>query len=295
MSREQSCCFEFRQTLGQLFCIALTRAALFLNFPHVLRQLGYSAPKMLGRLPQRDKIFSRGGKSPPSRDEFDAPILFLTFAPAYEQHSRLTCTRQMSAAAGLAVKSVDVDDAQSAFAVDFFTNALRGEFFGSSVAHCNGTVVEDNFVHPTFGFFELPWRDGRRNKVDGGNAASQMERNSLEFEELDERGGEHVLSRVLLHVIEAARPVDCAVNRARSDGLVGEMRDFAILGVEHFHDCGSAQVACVKWLSARSGVKRGAIQAHAPTRSLRFASEDLRVEFVQKRIVVIQPFNHCIL
>src|SRR6185437_7544013 len=143
---------------------------------------------MLGGLTQRGEISALGRESPPPRDEFDTPVPFLAFTFACQQHSRLSRACQMSAAARLAVKTVDVDDAQSAFAVDFFTNALRGEFVGGSVAHCDGTVVEDNFIHATFSFLDLVCSDGRRSKVDGGNFTTEMKRYSLKFEQLDERG-----------------------------------------------------------------------------------------------------------
>ncbi len=191
---------------------------------------------MLGSLSQSCEVSARGRKGSPPCHELDTPIPFLTFTFAHKQQSGLARACQMSAAAWLTVERLNVDDTQSAFAVNFFANALRGEIFGTSVAHGNGTVIEDNFVHTTFGFFKLAWRDGRRGKVDGGNLAAEMERYSLKFEQLDERGGEHVLSRVLLHVIEAAWPVDNSANRARRDGLVSEMHDFVIFGVEHFHN-----------------------------------------------------------
>src|SRR5487761_694448 len=109
---------------------------------------------MLGSLAQGGEIGASSSQGPPTRDELDTPVLSLPLAFAREQHSRLARARQMSTAAWLTVETVDVDDAQSAFTVNFFANALRGEFVGGSVAHRNGTVVEDNFVHATFGLFE---------------------------------------------------------------------------------------------------------------------------------------------
>jgi hypothetical protein len=44
-----------------------------------------------------------------------------------------------------------------------------------------------------------------------------MEGNGLEAEEFDQGGGEEVLRGVLLHVIEAAGPVNLAVDRASGD------------------------------------------------------------------------------
>jgi hypothetical protein len=54
-----------------------------------------------------------------------------------------------------------------------------------------------------------------------------MEGDGLEAEEFDERGGEQVLRCVLLHVVEAAGPVNLAVDGAGGD-FGGGVVDYVI-------------------------------------------------------------------
>ncbi len=76
------------------------------------------------------QIRAGGGESAKAHDEFDAPVPFHFFALADKKQAGLTGAGKMSAAAGLAVKAVDFDDAKWAFAVHCFANALGGEFGG---------------------------------------------------------------------------------------------------------------------------------------------------------------------
>ncbi len=58
------------------------------------------------------------------------------------------------------------------------------------------------------------WRasDGGRAEINRGNFLAQMERNGLKSEKLDERRGKQMLRGVLLHVVNAARPIHVAVD-----------------------------------------------------------------------------------
>ena len=54
---------------------------------------------------------------------------------------------------------------------------------------------------------------GAAFEIDGGALGAQVKADGLQPEELLEHGGEQVLAGVLLHVVEAARPIDGAVHR----------------------------------------------------------------------------------
>jgi len=54
--------------------------------------------------------------------------------------------------------------------------------------------------------------DRRSSKIDCGSFSAEVKGNGLEIEELDERGGKQVLAGVLLHVVDAARPIDLPVH-----------------------------------------------------------------------------------
>jgi hypothetical protein len=81
-----------------------------------------------------------------------------------------------------------------------------------------------------------------------------MEGDGLEAEQFDEGGGEQMLGRVLLHVVEAARPVNLAVDWTWGD-LGGGVVDYVVgvacargvwrggvrtRGVNNFYDLGIA-------------------------------------------------------
>lgn len=118
-----------------------------------------------------------------------------------------------------------------------------------------------------------------------------MKRNSLKSEELDERGGEHVLRGMLLHMIESPRPVDGAVNLRRRDWPLDNVNDFVAVLVRNVDYSDIVQLAGVERLAARGGVKRGAIESQMPAFAGRLARDHGGVEFTQERVVVIQPLR----
>ncbi len=105
-----------------------------------------------------------------------------------------------------------------------------------------------------------------------------------------------MLTGVLLHVVEAARPVDAAIDAANRNRAVHDVNNaiFAVLYIEHV---GVAKLAEVVWLTAGTRIKQGLIEHHPPARAgwailgllQHFAAQHLRAEVVLKRIVVIQP------
>ena len=105
-----------------------------------------------------------------------------------------------------------------------------------------------------------------------------------------------MLAGVLLHVVEAARPVDAAFNATSGERTVNDVED-AVIGVPHIHDVGVAQFAKIVGLTARSRVEQSLIEEYAPplteaaffTFAERFATENLGGEIVLKGIVVVEP------
>ena len=131
-----------------------------------------------------------------------------------------------------------------------------------------------------------------------------MEGDGLESEEFDEGGGEQVLRGVLLHVIEAAGPVNLAVDGTGGDfggGVVdypvriagvggvrpgGGLRGASVNDLYYF---GSAQGAQVVRLAAGSRVERGLIKDNFPAGAIGRAGNYRSVEFAEERVVVIEP------
>ena len=122
-----------------------------------------------------------------------------------------------------------------------------------------------------------------------------MERDGLKPEKLNERGRQQVLCRVLLHVIEAARPINTPVHRTHGDLGRGVMNHM-VIRADHLpariHDLNYgrlAQLAQIVRLASGGGVKCRLVQYDLPAIALRFAGHDLRVEFPQKSVAIIEP------
>jgi hypothetical protein len=70
-----------------------------------------------------------------------------------------------------------------------------------------------------------------------------------------------VLPRVLLHVIEPARPVDRATHtRPAAEGSLYDVSDLAVLTIDHIDDARLAERSRVERLPARGRIERGAIE-----------------------------------
>ena len=214
---------------------------------------------------------------------------------------------QMGSAAGLTVESFDLDRTQDTFALDGLADAGFGQFLRSAKPHGHFAVLKNDFVGAALRVFQLARSQRRRFEIDGGSKAPEMERFGLEAKKFDERGGKQMLAGVLLHVIDPARPIDLALNRANrkcGGGVVHHVvrhtcwrRDRrswrrAERQIRDFQDFDFAETAEVVGLAAGSGVERRAVQNNFPAVAFTLAGNDVRLEFLLKRIVVIQPFSH---
>ena len=74
-----------------------------------------------------------------------------------------------------------------------------------------------------------------------------------------------MLSGVLLHVVEAARPVNTAVYVGTFRTAVGNMNNFVAF-LAHVEDVCVAELARIMRLPAGRGIKGRAVQDHAPDR-----------------------------
>src|SRR5215471_11716583 len=124
-----------------------------------------------------------------------------------------------------------------------------------------------------------------------------MERNSGPPEALLKHCGQQMLPRVLLHVIEPARPVDAAFYLRIVWPSVDNVKDF-FARVANVEDVRIADFAQIIRLPARRRIKSGAVEDKAPgissdsrvqVRRKDFAIHDARGEFRLKCVVVIEP------
>ena len=104
---------------------------------------------------------------------------------------------------------------------------------------------------------------------------------------------QHVLSRVLLHVIEPPRPVDDAVRAgAGLECAFEHVRNRVIVAVDHVDDTNAVQGAGVERLSAGRGIERRPIQHGYRPRIDLFHGENGCVEFAERRFLVVEAFGH---
>ena len=96
-----------------------------------------------------------------------------------------------------------------------------------------------------------------------------------------------MLPGVLLHVIEAARPMNAALGATDRDGTVHDVNDAVIL-IQHIDHVGVAELAEVMWLAAGGGIQQSLVENNAPARSKaavfgvrqEFAAQNLSAEIV---------------
>jgi hypothetical protein len=113
---------------------------------------------------------------------------------------------------------------------------------------------------------------------------------------LDEGLREDVLPRVLLQMIETARPINPSLDlraHLRRRAFDDVPHDARLFFVNAFDDARRAERACVARLAAASRVKRGAVERDGEaSRPFVRDVEDARVELREMRVVIIEAFGH---
>ncbi len=93
-----------------------------------------------------------------------------------------------------------------------------------------------------------------------------MKRNRGQAEAFLKHGRQKMLAGMLLHVVEAPRPVDAAVHFRICWTAVDDVNDFVAF-ISDIEDIGVADLPQIVWLAPRSGVERRAIKNQFPDAS----------------------------
>jgi len=201
----------------------------------------------------------------------------------------------MRAAARLTVKSLDFDGPENSFALHFLANARFGKLFGRAEADYHRTVFKDDVVRPALGFFQMARNDAGCVEINRRKLPAQVKRDSLKSEELDECRREQVLRRVLLHVIDASRPINLPVygtHRYLGRSVVdyGVIRaDCLPARVDDLDHRSVAQPPQIVRLPPRRRIEGRLVQYDLPAVAFRLARHHLGVEFPQKRVAIVEP------
>src|SRR5579859_1852897 len=198
---------------------------------------------------QELELVARDASRAPTAHKFHAPVLAHFGAAAHQDNSDLRRVPHVGAATGLQIRPFNFNGAENTYALHFLTDAEFGELLGGAVAHGNRAILGDDLVRRTFGAFQNFRRRLRAAQVDGANIGAQVERNGRASVTLLKHGREQVLTGVLLHVVEAASPIDAARDGAERKFAIDNVKDvFAI--VADLDDVGLAELAQVVRLTA---------------------------------------------
>src|SRR5262245_15711383 len=147
-------------------------------------------------------------------EKFDAPVLANLGAAAQSDRADLAGAANVRASTGLKVYAGYFDGTKSAGALHLLANAHASKLVRCAVANGDFAVIEDDGIGGSRGAFQDLRCGLRATQVDGADGFTEMKRNGGKTETLLKDGGEQVLASVLLHMIEAARPVNAAINAA---------------------------------------------------------------------------------
>ena len=193
----------------------------------------------------------------------------------------------MGAATGAAVEAGDGDDAEVAFAGGRFAEALH--FGGVLELDGDRPVLEDDLVGAALGVEDRAWFDGQRLRDRWWSFGAEVKADGFQAEELLEDGGEQVLAGVLLHVVEAAGPVEGAVDGPVWSGSGEAVRDAVVL-VDDFDNGDAGDGAGIEGLAAGGGVERGAVEVDGA--AVVGAVEDTGGEFAEVGVGVVEALGH---
>jgi len=151
-------------------------------------------------------------------------------------------------------------------------------------------VFIDEFVGSALDGGEDTGVDRDTFEIDGGAVGTQVEADGFERVELFEDGREEVLAGVLLHVIEAARPIDRGIDLG--DGRSGRRETVgdAVVFIDHVDHWDAGEGAGIERLAPGAGVKSGAVEVDGE--AVGGAVDDASGEAVEVGIGVVKAFGH---
>ena len=201
---------------------------------------------------------------------------------------------RVRAAARAEVEALYLDDSQLALARRVLSERHARGLLRRDVVDSHTPFVPDYFVSAINRALNLFIRRVSQINVNLGGVGHHSEAARLRAVEFDERLREYVLPRVLLHVVEPARPVNHAAHarpRLRHTAL-DDVQHLSALSLDAVNDARAAEQACVCGLAAARRVEGRSVEHHRRASfSVRRDGDNARVELDEVRVVVVETFG----
>ena len=162
-----------------------------------------------------------------------------------------------------------------------------------AVGDGHGPVFKNNGVGAFDGAAHLIGPEAGRRNVDCGTLDAEVKADRLGCELFEQHRGKEMLAGVLLHVIEAAHPIDAAVCFGGVERGREYVSDAPIVFVDNLGDLDAADGSEIVGLPAGRGIESGAVQINAAP--VRAGIADTSPKFRRVAVGVIQPFRHAIM
>ena len=159
------------------------------------------------------EIAARSADGAQSADKLHANALLHFLRLAHQNAANLTGAAHVGSATGVQIKIADIDESQLvALSRRDFADTHCPRFIRRRKANLDRTIFRDDLVGQYFGRFQLLGSDCIGREIDGAALLAHVERNGRETVQPFEGRREHMLSGVLLHVIEAPLGVNGAAH-----------------------------------------------------------------------------------
>ena len=197
----------------------------------------------------------------------------------------------MSSAAGRQVEIADLDEAQRPLADWLLAKRQPRGFACRYEAHRDLAIFPDDVIRFVNGSFELV-RCRFARQVDRGHLGAHVKAGGSILEEPIECGRQHMLTRVLLHVIEPANPVDLAsYTCTRRDRRTHHVNDVIVL-IDGLDNVDRPETTGVEGLPAGCGIERRAIECDERAPVTLADARHRRLERTARRLGVVDALGH---
>src|SRR6266705_2900701 len=200
----------------------------------------------------------------------------------------------MRAAARSQIEIVDLNHSELAFTRRFFAQRQSRGLFRRHLPNRHWPIFPNDLIGKIDGLLNsLVGRIVKRD-IDLAFVLKHAKAVRRRVEQLNERGRENVLTRVLLQVIEPSQPINLAMHAIADlrNGPLDHVQHAIAFGVDAIDYSSVAKRPGVSRLPAASGIKRGAIKGDRDLAVIALAdADDDGVELKQARILVVESLS----